>query len=248
MNPYQLTGPDTPLGKLLLRARLEWQRCRLAFAGERVDPRHLKLARKLVPQHTMVSLPRLQKLYSLGESLAQNGPDGAVVECGVWNGGSSAMLAAGLQHHGANRPFWLFDSFEGLPEPTEKDDKNVQKHYFPGWCTGAVTRVEEAHTLAGTPPTSLQIVPGWFDETLSHHVEAIGPIALLHVDADWYDSVYTVFETLYSHVVTGGVVVIDDYGSWSGCRRALEDFFGDPAFQALEIRSIDGHAVYFVKP
>lgn len=248
MNFYYFTAPDTLAGSVLLRARFMWQRWVMMLKRQHIAPPCLQLARKLVPQFTMVSLPRLRKLYELGETLAQGEIGGAVVECGVWNGGSSAMIAAGLHAHQETRTFWLFDSFEGLPEPTEKDGKAVQTRYFPGWCTGAVTRVEEAHNLAGTPPTSLQIVPGWFDETLSHQVEAIGPIALLHVDADWYDSVYTVFETMYSHVVTGGVIVIDDYGSWSGCRRALEDFFGDPAFQALEIRSIDGHAVYFVKP
>ncbi len=248
MNRYQLTGPDTPFGKLLLRARLEWQRWGLGFAGERVDPHFLKLARKLVPQYTMVALPRLKKLYELGGLLAQEGPEGAVVECGVWNGGSSAMVAAGLSQHGATRPCWLFDSFEGLPEPTENDDAVVRDGYFPGWCTGAVARVEEAHRLAGTVPSSLQIIPGWFNETLAKQAEAIGPIALLHVDADWYDSVTTVFQTLYYQVVPGGVVVIDDYGSWSGCRRAVHDYFGEAGLHGLTLQPIDGHAVWFIKP
>ena len=241
-------APDTHLGKLLLRTRLEWQRCGMGLTGEPVDPHFLQLARKLVPQYTMVSLPRLKKLYELGAMLAQDGPDGAVVECGVWNGGSSAMMAAGIHAQGKVRPFWLFDSFEGLPEPTDKDDAVVRESYFPGWCTGAVDRVEEAHHHAGTPESTLQIIPGWFDETVARHADAIGPIALLHIDADWYDSVYTVLESLYAQVVPGGVVVIDDYGSWSGCRKAVHAYFGEEIVVALGLQKIDGNAVYFYKP
>lgn len=248
MNFYRFTAPDTPIGSVLLRIRFRWQRWGLMLKRQHIAPPCLQLARQLVPQYTMVSLPRLKKLYELGENLAQDGPAGAVVECGVWNGGSSAMIAAGLHARGNSRAFWLFDSFEGLPQPTDKDEIAVQTGYFPGWCTGAVTRVEEAHRLAGGGASPLHIHPGWFEETLPLQGKAIGPIALLHVDADWYESVYTVFQTLYAQVVPGGVVVIDDYGSWRGCRRALEDFFGDSPLLAAQLYSIDGHAVYFTKP
>lgn len=250
MNFYRLAGPDTPLGKLLMTARAEGQLLgiRLGGGGPWITE-FIRTARMLVPRYTMVSAERLKKLYALGAELGRGDIKGAVVECGVWNGGSSAIVAAGLKSAGdSDRPFWLFDSFEGLPQPTEKDEAKVRENYFPGWCTGGVERVREAHRLVGHSLESTTIVPGWFDDTLANHAEAVGPIALLHVDADWYDSVTTVLRTFYGQVVPGGIVVIDDYDNWSGCRKAVHDFFGDQVVATLVFRPIDNNAVWFYKP
>ncbi len=251
MNFYKLAGPDTPLGKFLMTARAESQLLgiRLGGGGPWVAD-FVRTARMLVPRYTMVSAERLKKLYELGAELGRSKNKGAVVECGVWNGGSSAIVAAGLESAGdRDRPFWLFDSFEGLPEPTEKDEDKVRDNYFPGWCTGGVERVREAHGLVGHMLESTTIVPGWFDQTLAKHADAIGPIALLHADADWYDSMTTVLTVCYPQVISGGIVVIDDYGAWSGCRKAVHDFFGDEEkFAALNFQPIDNNAVWFYKP
>jgi O-methyltransferase len=252
VNLYKLTGPDTAIGRLLLAARAEYQLLGLRFGPDVPDPEFVALVRKLVPRYTMVSLLRLKKLYALGAELNDRGIAGAVAECGVWNGGSSAVVASGVASTGsqanAPRPFWLFDSFEGLPEPTEEDDADVRNNYFPGWCTGAVDRVREAHGIAGHSLDQVTIVPGWFDDTLARHADSIGPIALLHIDADWYDSVTVVLDTLYDQVVSGGIVVIDDYGSWAGCRKAIHAYFGEEGVAALKLQQIDGNAVYFYKP
>jgi len=250
MNIYKLAGPDTALGKLLMTARAESQLLGIRLGGGGAGmAEFIRFARLLVPRYTMVSVERLKRLYELGAELHRSDLRGAVVECGVWNGGSSAIVAAGLKSAGdSDRRFWLFDSFEGLPEPTEQDEAKVRENYFPGWCTGGVERVREAHRLVGHDLETTTIVPGWFDQTLARHADAIGPIALLHVDADWYDSVTTVLSTFYAQVVSGGIVVIDDYGSWSGCRKAVHAFFGDDGVAALGFRPIDNNAVWFYKP
>lgn len=250
MNLLKLAAPDTALGKLLMAARAESQLLGLRMGGGAAwDADFARTARMLVPQYSMVSVHRLKKLYELGAELGRSGPEGAVAECGVWNGGSSAMVAAGLRRAGGgDRPFWLFDSFEGLPEPTEKDGDEVRAGYFPGWCTGGIERVREAHRLVGHELDPAAIVPGWFEDTLAQHAGAVGPIALLHVDADWYESVAVVFRTLYGQVVSGGTVVIDDYGSWSGCRKAVHDFFNGAGGALPDFHPIDRNAVYFRKP
>lgn len=249
MNLYKLAGPDTTFGKLLMTARAETQLLSLRFGGASPDTSFVRLARLLIPRYTMVSVGRLKMLYELGAELHRSGIPGAVVECGVWNGGSSAVMAAGLLSAGdRNRAFWLFDSFEGLPQPTERDEDKVRDGYFPGWCTGATERVREAHQLAGHSLDSTTIVPGWFNETLHKHVDAVGPIALLHVDADWYDSVTDVLKAFYGQVVSGGIVVIDDYGSWSGCRQAVHDFLGEDRISTLNMNPIDKNAIWFRKP
>ena len=95
MHLYKALGPDSLLGKCLMRARAELQLYRMRFGtGGGCPPEFVRLVRVLVPQYTMLSARRLWTLYELGHGLAQEQPAGAVVECGVWNGGSSAMVAA----------------------------------------------------------------------------------------------------------------------------------------------------------
>ena len=65
---------------------------------------------------------------------------------------------------------------------------------------------------------------GWFQETLPGALEDVDEIAILHVDADWYESVSLVLETLYERVVPGGIVVIDDFKVWQGARDATLEF------------------------
>jgi len=249
VNRYQIMSPDGALGKMLLAGRAECQLLGLRLGGGPWDGDFARAVRLLVPRYTMVSVRRLKVLYELGAELGRGGPAGAVVECGVWNGGSSAMVAAGLgRAGGAARPFWLFDSFAGLPDPTEDDGERVRAAHFPGWCTGAEGRVLEAHRLVGHGLRPAAIVPGWFDDTLERNRAAVGPIALLHIDADWYDSVLAVLRAFYAQVVAGGTVVIDDYGAWAGCRKAVHDHFGEGGLRGLGLRPIDGNGVYFKKP
>ncbi len=82
------------------------------------------------------------------------------------------------------RTIWLFDSFEGLPPPGEKDGDLERQNYFPGWNTSNVRLVREVFEKIGYPSEKLKIVPGWFAETLIR--EPIKDIVILHVDADWY--------------------------------------------------------------
>lgn len=249
MHCYQLFGPDTAFGRALMRLRTEAELLEMRLSRSVPwDPEFARLARRLVPAHSMVSGQRLRKLYDLGIETGANSAEGAAVECGVWNGGSSAIVAAGMLRGGSSRPFWLFDSFQGLPEPTENDEKKVREGYFPGWCTGATEKVREAHQKVGHDLNMDRVIPGWFEDTLASHAEAIGPIAFLHIDADWYDSVTCVLEALYGQVESGGIVVIDDYNVWSGCRKAVCDYFGEDELETLNLQSIGGNAVWFYKP
>ena len=72
-------------------------------------------------------------------------------------------------------------------------------------------------------------------------------IALLHIDADWYESVKLVLERLYDRVSPGGFVVLDDYGYWEGCRRAWSEFWAGRG-PAAELVDVDGVGAYFQKP
>jgi hypothetical protein len=94
-------------------------------------------------------------------------------------------------------------------------------------------------------PAEVHVVKGWFEDTL--RTAATGPIAVLHLDGDWYESTRTILDALYGRVVAGGFVVVDDYGHWPGCRRAVDEFLGRTG-ERPAIVSSDYTGVWFRKP
>jgi hypothetical protein len=119
------------------------------------------------------------------------------------------------------RTVWVFDTFEGIPAPTSEDpDRQIAELY-----TGAfVGTIDEVSTSFRRLDILLQtrLIKGLFDDTLRS--ANIGPIAVLHIDGDWYASVKTCLESLYDRVVDGGVIQFDDYGYWQGARKAVDEF------------------------
>jgi O-methyltransferase len=165
--------------------------------------------------------------YLLNLQLAETvgGIEGAVVECGVWRGGMIAGIAEVL---GSSREYILCDSFQGLPNAQPVDgaaalmwqsDKAGPTYHEN--CTAAEEVARAAMALS--PARRVQVVAGWFDKTLPQVCVDSG-IALLRLDADWYDSTMACLEALYGRVVPGGLVIIDDYYTWDGCACAVHDF------------------------
>ncbi len=171
----------------------------------------------MVPDGNFVNTLRLAKRSSAIE--------GCVVECGVWKGG----LAAGLVSvFGTKREYFLYDSFSGLPKAKEIDgsaalewQSNTQAPGYFDNCSAPPEFAEAAMQLAGAE--KYHLVKGWFEQTLSKNKPNV-PIAFLHLDADWYDSMMVCLEQLFDCVAVGGYIVLDDYYIWDGCSRALHDF------------------------
>lgn len=171
------------------------------------------------------------------------GTKGAVVECGVWRGGMVAAIATVC---GDSRKYFLFDSFEGLPDAKPVDGSTAlewQKSNDVENCATDESFAEEAMKKSGA--TDYQVVKGWFEETLDA-VEKELPIAILRLDADWYDSTMTCLEKLYDQVVVGGIIIIDDYYVWDGCSKAIHDFLSRRE-SADRISQFYGRVAYIVK-
>ena len=177
---------------------------------------------------------------------------GCVVECGVWRGGMSAGMAEVL---GADRNYFLFDSFEGLPPAREELDgtaavawqnKTDSPTYYNN-CTAAETEAAAAMKLSGA--TSFSLVKGWFNETLPRFTPP-SEIAVLRLDGDWYDSTRVCLENLYPHVAPGGIVIVDDYYNWDGCARAINEFLAAVATTNAvpRVRQFRDRAAYLIKP
>ena len=106
--------------------------------------------------------------------------------------------------------------------------------------------VREAIHVAGGSLDRVHLVRGWLKDTLPG--AATGPIALLHIDVDWYDSVRTVFDHLAEHVPEGGIVSVDDYGRWHGCDVAVHEFLDARGWPRTLLRPMGRHGVWFRVP
>jgi hypothetical protein len=188
----------------------------------------------VVRPHTMTSPQRVQALILATRYIAKRRIPGAIVECGVWRGGSMLAAARTLLDAGdPTRELYLFDTFSGMPEPGPDD---VRAH--DGAAASALLRdpseeqtraeasldtVKATMALSKFDPLRVHYVAGKVEET----VPAAAPqaIALLRLDTDWYESTRHELEHLFPRLSAGGVLIIDDYGWWTGARRAVDEYF-----------------------
>jgi hypothetical protein len=196
----------------------------------------------MVPERSLVELAQ-----QVSAILTLQVP-GDFVECGVWRGGASFLMAELLRQAGvSDRRVWLFDSFEGLPPPTEPDGARALAYtgdranpWYHDNCRASLEEVQGSVDALGLARWT-RLVKGWFEETLPLHRERIGPIALLRIDGDWYSSVRCCLDNLYDQVVDGGLVILDDYYAWDGCAVATHEFLGSRRL-AHRIESVVGRA------
>jgi len=212
-------------------------------AGPRPYPEHPDLdtefaaVQRAVAQFTMTSVERCYALWEATAYISRQQLPGALVECGVWRGGSSMLAALALLKCGdTSRDMYLFDTFEGMPEPSEHDiqsetgrpadqlpemiEKRRDSNVFAYATRGEVERNMAA---TGYPPEHVHYIEGKVEET----VPGAAPprIALLRLDTDWYESTRHELEHLWDRLVPGGVLILDDYGYWAGARKAVDEFF-----------------------
>ena len=174
---------------------------------------------KAISAFSMSDLPRLENLNRLAVETVRRDIPGDFVECGVYNGGSAAAVACGIRD--TARRVWLYDSFAGMPDIGELDGPSAQD--FVGKCVGDEAKVHSAMRLARFPTESYEIRKGWFQDTFTA-TPLPKAVSILHIDADWYDSVMLTLDTFYDLVPDDGLIVLDDFGWWEGCREAFYDF------------------------
>jgi predicted O-methyltransferase YrrM len=184
---------------------------------------------RTVRPYSLAGNARLRALYQAVRDAVARGITGDVVECGTARGGSAALMALTLRKLGARRLLWVFDTFEGLPAPTHRDPDFDIARLYTGTCLGTLDEVRGLFERLDILSDS-RLIKGLFQDTLP--TAEVGPIAVLHLDGDWYDSVRVCLEHLYDRVSPGGVIQIDDYGHWEGARRAVDEFLRDRHLQA----------------
>lgn len=187
-----------------------------------------------VGEYTMTSVARQAALVSAVRYLSRRKIGGCVVECGVWRGGSSMAVAlALLQEHAADRDLYLFDTYEGMTPPTDEDKTSdgtsAQKHLDADvdktgcWCIADIDDVRRNMASTGYPSDKVHFIKGPVESTIPAHMPT-GPIALLRLDTDWYESTRHEMIHLFPRLVEGGILIVDDYGHWEGARKAIDEY------------------------
>ncbi|MGP4002406.1 TylF/MycF/NovP-related O-methyltransferase [Streptomyces sp. 8N706] len=204
---------------------------------------------------TMTSPERLNALILATRYVSRHRVPGAVVECGVWRGGSMQAVAHTLLSAGdTSRDLYLFDTFEGMPPPTEKDRRRDgesaadllarRSKDAPIWAIATLDDVREGFAQVPYPQERLHFVPGRVEDTIPDG--APEEISILRLDTDWYASTRHELEYLYPRLVSGGVLLIDDYGWWQGSREAVDEFLEKTGARLLLLRMDEGRIA--VKP
>ena len=225
---------------------------------------------RIVKDNTMLSKRRLVTLYQQVAYCERSGLSGAFVECGVWKGGAVGLMAlANLKHGAVRRHIHLFDAFQDICEPDEaKDGERAVREvrlftgsrspkgclqplegFYDQW--GGYGSLEENQKLLEEridyERDRLHYHVGWFQDTVPVVHDSIGDIALLRLDGDWYASTKVCLDHLYDHVVPGGIIILDDYGTYEGCRKAVHEFLDGRGLLPY-LCHVDSDCRFFFKP
>ncbi|PHR62704.1 MAG: macrocin O-methyltransferase [Robiginitomaculum sp.] len=188
---------------------------------------------------TMVDRSGALAVWDAVDHVVNRSIEGDLVECGIWRGGISILMARRLATLGSKtRKLWLFDTFEGMSEPTEVD---MDKHGVAAsdqlsqasktdeennvWAYASDEAVASNFRKSGVDPSICNFVKGKVEDTIPKNMPK--KISILRLDTDWYESTKHELEYLYPKLSTGGVLLIDDYQYWGGCHQAVEEYFSD---------------------
>lgn len=210
---------------------------------------------RAVKPYSMTSPERLNAFILATRYIARHNIPGDIVECGVWRGGSMQACARTLLSVGEDeRELYLFDTYEGMTPPTAEDLRrdgrparellDAQGKDRPIWAVASLEDVQAGFGHVPYPKERVHYVRGRVEDTVPG--QAPEQIAILRLDTDWYASTKHELEHLYSRLVSGGVLLIDDYGYWQGSRQAVDEFLDKTGERLLLLRMDEGRIA--VKP
>jgi O-methyltransferase len=203
-----------------------------AFSRERTS----SIAARVVAEGlTYLSPAALGDLHRTVQLIERQRLPGMFIEAGCALGGSALVITAAKR---PERPFNVYDVFGMIPPPGEKDGPDVQRRYdeirggrskgingatYYGYQDDLLQTVTATFHRYGFDPDRchVRLIEGLFENML----RIDGPVAFAHIDGDWYESVSCCLARIEPWLVPGGVLVIDDYDAWSGCRRAVDEYF-----------------------
>ena len=188
-----------------------------------------------IDDYSLTPLVRRWNLIKSLHYINQNKLEGDIVECGIWRGGNLflAKKIQDLYYKNIKRTFYGYDTFEGMPEPSVYDGEKVVQIYKnflkkgERWTEASLDDVENSIKKLFLSLDDFNLVKGKVEDTLINKKNLPSKISLLRLDTDFYESTKVELEILYPLLVQKGVLIIDDYGDFIGCRKAVDDYFFD---------------------
>lgn len=192
------------------------------------------IARIRAENLTYLSEKKLASLLTTARAIEAAGLPGTFMEAGCALGGSAILLASVKSDE---RPLEVYDVFGMIPAPTQDDTPDVHERYqiilrgesagigddlYYGYQRDLYETVQRnfARFDIRLAQQSVSLVKGLVQDTL----QPSDPIALAHIDVDWYEPVMTCLERIFPQLVVGGSIILDDYHDWGGCRKATDEF------------------------
>ena len=204
-----------------------------------------------VQKFTMISIERAWALAEALRYICRADIPGDIVECGVWKGGA-CLLASHILHREncRDKRIWLYDTFSGMPSPGREDriassGQSLEERRPEGWWSAGRDEVRSTLVQSPLPAERFEWVEGRVELTLGEHIPE--QTSLIRLDTDWYESTRAELTALYPGLSAGGVLIIDDYGHFSGAKKAVDEFFAESGIVPLLHRS-DYTGRVFVKP
>jgi hypothetical protein len=194
---------------------------------------------------TMASQSRLVNTLKSCRYVVENNIPGDFVECGVWRGGNGILAKKMFEALGSDKQVWMFDTFEGMTEPTDFDVSALSKvkaetkyrqtlnESHSEWAYASIEDVKNNCKSSSIDFGGLKFVKGDVCQTLNDPDNIPSAISVLRLDTDWYESTKSELEVLYPILSTKGVLIIDDYGHWEGSRRAVDEYFSEQKYKPL---------------
>ncbi len=186
-------------------------------------------------EHTMVSIEASFALYEAIKYISKENVSGSIVECGVWRGGQMMIAAHTLLQLGKNnKELWLYDTYTGMSEPTELDIKIKDKteatsrwkkekeENYNKWCYSPLEEVKRNICSTKYPFEKIMFIKGKIEDTIPGNIPQ--KISLLRLDTDWYESTIHELNYLYPLLEKKGVLIVDDYGTWRGAKKAVDEY------------------------
>lgn len=203
---------------------------------------------------------RTKNIDQMVKYVINNNIPGDMIDIGVYEGYSSKLLIENLiRCKSTDRKIYLYDTFEGMPLPTEEDGEKIIKIHkqetnnslvnSSKWARGTLEGVQKHIQKLKYPKEKIHYVKGMVEDTLPNHKHK--QIAYLRLDTDFYSSTKVELKYLYPYISPGGVIIVDDYDSkFIGCTRAVHEYFDENNINRNIITKINSNScgMYFFKP
>ncbi len=189
-----------------------------------------------IKDHTLVDIYRCYELWQLTQEVLAINDTASFLEVGVWKGGTAGIVGRKLALLNSNIPFYLADTFSGVVKASEKDE------FYKGG-EHADTTIEIVEKLMSETGSNYKILTGIFPNDTAAKISADEKFGFCHIDVDVYQSAKDIVDWIWDRLITGGMIVFDDYGfhTCTGVTRYVNEQ-RNKSDRAV-IYNLNGHAI-----